>query len=107
MSKFAVIKTGGKQYQVALEDKIKIEKIAGNTGDEVVFDNVLLVSDEDGKDMKLGTPLVENSKVKAKVLAQSRAKKITVIKYKPKTRYKRKKGHRQLYTQIEITKIEV
>ena len=96
---FAIIKTGGKQYIVHPGDKIKIEKLDVAEGKEVVFSDVLLVAD---KDVQIGMPYVSGYKVKAKVLAQGRGKKIIVYKYKPKKRYHKKQGHRQAYTEIEI-----
>lgn len=102
MSKIAVIKTGGKQYRVKEKDKLKIEKINGEEGDKVNFDEVLLVADEDGKDIKIGKPNVEGAKIEAKILKQGRAKKVTVIKYKAKVRYKRTLGHRQEFSEVEI-----
>ncbi len=106
MSKLAVIKTGGKQYLVAEKDVFAVEKLDAEVGEEISFDEVLMVADEKSKEVKVGTPRVEGAVVKARVKKQGRGKKITVIKYKPKTRYRRKKGHRQLYTQIEIVAIE-
>ena len=102
---FAVIKTGGKQYLVSPGDKIKIEKINKEEGEEVVFDNVLLL--EKQRKLEIGTPKVKGAKVIGKVLKQEKGKKIIVFKYKPKKRYKVKKGHRQPFTEVEITKIEV
>ncbi|MFH1188160.1 MAG: 50S ribosomal protein L21 [bacterium] len=102
MSKIAVIKTGGKQYNVKSKDKIKIEKINGEAGDKVDFNEVLLVADEDGKEVKIGKPFVEGAKVEAVILRHARAKKITVIKYKAKVRYRRKLGHKQHFTEVEI-----
>ncbi|MFH1564974.1 MAG: 50S ribosomal protein L21 [bacterium] len=102
MLKIAVIKTGGKQYNVKSKDKIKIEKIKGEAGDKVDFNEILLVADEDGKDVKIGKPIVEGAKVEATILRHSRAKKITVIKYKAKVRYRRKLGHKQHFTEVEI-----
>ncbi len=100
----AVIKTGGKQYLVAPGDKIKIEKIEEKEGKEVIFDQVLLV--EKNKKVEIGTPLVKGAKVMGKVLKQGKGKKVIVFKYKPKTRYKKKTGHRQPFTEVEITKIQ-
>lgn len=100
----AVIKTGGKQYKVSPKDKIKIEKLAAEEGAEVVFDNVLLV--EDGKDLTIGEPEVKGATVTAKVLKQAKADKVMTFKYKSKKRYKLKKGHRQLYTEVEILDIK-
>lgn len=105
MSKIAVIKTGGKQYKVKSKDRLKIEKIKGKVGDKINFNEVLLVADEDGKEIKIGKPKVSGAKVEAKILKQSRAKKLTVIKYKPKVRYRRKIGHRQQFTEVEIEAI--
>ncbi|MBU0546675.1 50S ribosomal protein L21 [Patescibacteria group bacterium] len=99
----AVIKTGGKQYLVSPGDKIKIEKVNTPEGEDIIFSEVLLV--EKGNKIQIGTPLVKEAKVIGKVLRQSRAKKIIVFKYKSKTRHKTKKGHRQPFTEIEITKI--
>ncbi|MBN1779340.1 MAG: 50S ribosomal protein L21 [Candidatus Buchananbacteria bacterium] len=99
----AVIKTGGKQYLVKPKDTIKVEKLPNQVGDIVKFD-ALLVSDEAGKEVKIGQPSSGIS-VEAKVLDQSKEDKITVIKYKSKVRYRRKAGHRQPFTKIEIQKI--
>ncbi len=99
----AVIKTGGKQYLVKAGDKIKIEKVKGNAGENIKFDTIL-VADESGEKVEIGKPLLK-TKVSAKILKQERTKKISVIKYKSKTRYKRNIGHRQPYTEVEIEKI--
>lgn len=99
----AVIKTGGKQYIVAPKDKIKIEKLDIEEGKEKSFDQVLLL--EKNKKLEIGTPLVKGAKVIGKVLKQGKAKKVIIFKYKPKTRYKKKTGHRQPFTEVEITKI--
>lgn len=100
----AVIKTGGKQYKVSPGDKIKIEKLEKEKGKEVIFDQVLLI--EKNNNLQIGTPFIKGAKVSAKVLEQGKGKKVIVFKYKPKTRYKKKQGHRQLFTEVEITKIE-
>ena len=100
----AVIKTGGKQYIVEPGKKIKIEKLPQDEGKEVVFDEVLLL--EDKKIVKVGDPLVKGAKVRAKVLTQGRGRKVIIFKYKAKKRQKTKKGHRQSFTEVEITKIE-
>ncbi|MDO8435438.1 MAG: 50S ribosomal protein L21 [bacterium] len=100
---FAIITTGGKQYKVEPGLTLRIEKLEGVAGGEIVFDNVLLVVD--GDKAKIGTPTVANAKVTAKLVEQGRAKKIDVIKYKPKVRYKRKYGHRQPFTEVEIVSI--
>lgn len=100
---FAVIKTGGKQYKVTTGKKIKIEKLDVPADKSVVFEEVLLV--DDGKKVEIGQPLVKDAKVEAKILEQGRADKITVFKYKAKKRYQVKRGHRQPFTLVEITKI--
>lgn len=99
---FAIIKTGGKQYIVQPGDKIKVEKLETPEGKEVVFDRVLLVSD---KETAIGTPYLIDYIVKGKVLRQGKGKKIIVYKYKPKKRYHKKQGHRQLYAEVEILSI--
>ena len=99
----AVIKTGGKQYLVSQGQKIKIEKLDAKEEDEVIFREVLLL--EKQKKLEIGTPFVKGVKVIGKVLGQGKGKKIIVFKYKPKKRYKVKKGHRQPFTEVEILKI--
>lgn len=101
--KFAVIKTGGKQYVVREGDKLKVERLPEGKGAEVIFDVVLL--SDDGKETKVGMPALSGAKVKAKRLADSRHPKVTVVKYKNKTRYRVKRGHKQPYTEVEITAI--
>lgn len=103
----AVIKTGGKQYKVKEKDIIKVEKLGKKEGSEITLKDVLLVSDEEGKKVSLGTPNVKGAKVTAKVLEEKQDKKILVVKYKSKTRYHRTKGHRQWYTKLQIQKITV
>ena len=100
----AIIKTGGKQYIVSPGDKIKIEKLDIEKGNSVKFSEVLLY--EKDNEVIIGTPLVEGAKVLGKVLQHGKADKVVVFKYKPKTRYRKKKGHRQPFTCVEITKIE-
>jgi large subunit ribosomal protein L21 len=100
----AVIKTGGKQYKVAPGQKIKIEKIDTQEGEMVTFDEVLLIGDE--KIIDIGAPMIEGAKVTAKVLKQDKGEKLVIFKYKPKKRYKVKKGHRQFFTEVEITDIK-
>ena len=107
----AIIKTGGKQYKVALGDKIKIDPpaalraaIGAGKIKEIIFDEVLLL--EKNRKLEIGTPFVKGAKVVGKILSQGKGKKVIVFKYKPKTRYKKKAGHRQLFTEVEITKIE-
>lgn len=98
---FAVIETGGKQYEVSPGDKLKIEKMV--VKDSFTFDKVLLVSD--GKDLKIGSPFVFGAEVKAKVLRNAREKKKIVFRYHSKTRYRKLKGHRQHFTEVEIISI--
>jgi len=100
----AVIRTGGKQYLISPGDKIKIEKIEGKEGKEITFKEVLLV--EKNRKVEIGNPLVKGVKVVGKILKQGKGEKVVVFKYRPKKRYKKKKGHRQLFTEIEIEKIE-
>ena len=99
---FAILETGGKQYRVSEGDVIYIEKIDAQVDSAVSFD-VLLVGNEG--DVKVGTPVVEGVKVEGKVVGQIRGEKIVVFKYKSKKNYRRKQGHRQPYTKVEITKI--
>lgn len=101
----AVIKTGGKQYKVSPNDKLKIEKIEGEEGSKVAFDSVLLISSKDAKDVTVGEPFIKGAKVEAKILKQGRHDKVTVVKHKAKKRYERRGSHRQPFTEIEIEKI--
>ncbi|MBP5426621.1 MAG: 50S ribosomal protein L21 [Clostridiales bacterium] len=100
---YAIVETGGKQFKVQEGDVIFVEKIDANTESTVVLDKVLMVSD--GDTVNVGAPYVEGATVSAKVLSQGKSKKIIVFKYKPKKGYKRKQGHRQLYTKLHIDKI--
>ena len=101
----AIIKTGGKQYLVSPGDEIEIEKLKGKKeGDEIVFEQVLLVQKQNK--LEIGTPFVEGAKVTGKIVAEGKGKKITILKYKPKTRYTVKKGHRQPFMKVKILKIE-
>jgi large subunit ribosomal protein L21 len=99
----AIIETGGKQYLVAPKDKVTIEKLDGNVGDTITFDKVLLVAND--SNVNLGKPYVEGSKVTAKVLSQGRGEKLVIFKYRAKSRYRRKQGHRQSQTTVEIESI--
>lgn len=101
---FAIVKTGGKQYKVSVGEKLTIEKVAPQADGTVVFDEVLLV--EDGGTVKVGTPLVAGAVVTAKLVKQGRERKVIVFKYHSKARYKKKKGHRQHFTEVEITGIK-
>ena len=95
---YAIIATGGKQYKVSEGDKVRVEKLEGEVGAEVSFDQVLLVG---GDKVTVGSPCVEGAKVVGKITAQDRAKKVI----KPKTGYHKKNGHRQFFTEVEITNI--
>jgi len=101
----AIIKTGGKQYKIKEKDVLKIEKIQGKAGDKVAFDQFFLIADDKGKKVEILKPSLEGKKIPAKIVEQGRAKKVLVFKYKPKTRYKKTQGHRQLFTKVEIGKI--
>lgn len=98
--KFNIIETGGKQHKVSSGQKLKIGKLEAQVGENVVFDKVLLTAD--GEKAEIGVPYVEGVKVEAKVLKQSREKKKIVFKYHSKARYRKKKGHRQHFTEVEI-----
>jgi large subunit ribosomal protein L21 len=100
---YAVIKTGGKQYRVAQGDRLRVEKLAGNVGETVSLGEVLLVGQGDG--VKVGAPLVSGAKVEAKIIAQDRGKKIIIFKFRRRKNYRRKTGHRQPFTALEITGI--
>ena len=99
----AVIKTGGKQYKVSAGDKLNVETIGFDVGQEVAFDKVLLLND--GDSVSIGAPYVEGASVNAKVLEHGRGDKIRIIKFKRRKHYKRQMGHRQNYTRIEVTEI--
>jgi large subunit ribosomal protein L21 len=99
----AVIKTGGKQYVVAPGQTIKVEKLEGEVGKEIIFDQVLLLYKDD--QLTIGTPLVPDSYVTGKVIGHIKGKKVIAFKYKSKKRYHRKRGHRQQFTQVQILKI--
>ncbi|MGE5398379.1 MAG: 50S ribosomal protein L21 [Chitinophagales bacterium] len=100
---YAVFLTGGKQYRVQEGEVLKIEKVDGEIGDTIEFDQVLAV--KDGETLKVGNPLVSGAKVQAKVLLQDKDRKIIVFKYKAKKNYRRKRGHRQPFTRIVVEKI--
>jgi large subunit ribosomal protein L21 len=102
---YAVIKTGGKQYRVNEGDTIRVEGLGVGEGESVEFDSVLMVGEE-GKEPKIGAPYVEGGKVTGTVKAEGRHKKIDVIKFKRRKNYRRHYGHRQPYTEVEITGIK-
>jgi len=101
---YAVIQTGGKQYRVAPGQELRVEKLDGAVGDEIFFDNVLLVSKDDN--VTVGKPVLENIRVQAKITRQGRGPKIIVFKYRRRKGYRKKQGHRQDYTGVRITQIE-
>ncbi len=101
---FAVVKTGGKQYNVAENDIVKVEKLDGNVGDKVKLE-VLLVSD--GNKTVAGTPIVETAEVVAEIVAHGKGEKIVVFKYKPKKNERKKQGHRQPWTELKIVSIKM
>ena len=103
MAKYAIVETGGKQYKVAPGDTIRVETLPADVGDRVELTEVLLVSD-DG-DVSVGSPTLPDRKVDAEVVGVGRADKIIVFKYKAKTRYRRRNGHRQPYTDLKILDI--
>jgi large subunit ribosomal protein L21 len=101
---YSVFEAGGKQYKVSVGDILNIEKVIdAEEGKSVSFDKVVLT--DDGKSVKVGTPHVSGAKVEAEVIGNGRAKKVDVIKYKAKSRYFKKRGHRQPFTKIKVTKI--
>ncbi|MBN1104855.1 MAG: 50S ribosomal protein L21 [Deltaproteobacteria bacterium] len=100
----AVFKTGGKQYRVAPGDEVKVEKIPGNEGDSVAFDNVLMTSE--GEQVSVGKPYIENVKVTGKITRQAKSRKVVVFKFKRRKGYRKKTGHRQTFTQVRIEGIQ-
>ncbi|MCX7815807.1 MULTISPECIES: 50S ribosomal protein L21 [Tepidimonas] len=102
---YAVIKTGGKQYRVAAGEKIKVEQIAADVGQEIVIDQVLAVGN--GADIRVGTPLVSGATVTAKVVAHGRGPKVRIFKLRRRKHYQKRQGHRQNYTELEVSSINV
>ena len=101
---YAIIQTGGKQYRVTPGEEVKVEKLFGEIGDNVIFDKVLLTSD--GEAVNLGKPYLENTKVQGLITRHDKDRKIIVFKYKRRKGYKKKQGHRQNYTLIKVENIE-
>ena len=101
---YAVVATGGKQYRVEEGETIRIEKLTGQVGDQVAFDQVLMIGD--GENVRIGQPVVEGATVKASIVEQGKNKKILVFKYKRRKRYRRKQGHRQQFTAVKVNAIE-
>lgn len=100
---YAIVESGGKQYKVAAGDKVNFDYLGVDVGKEVELAPVLLIADD--KDVIVGTPVIDNARVKATCVGEGKGKKIIVFKYKSKTRYRVKNGHRQLFTQLEIKEI--
>ena len=100
---YAIIATGGKQYRVQEGDQIKVEKLAGDPGEKIEFNHVLLLAD--GEDVTIGAPYVDGSKVMGEVQDQARAKKIEIIKFKRRKQHMKRMGHRQSFTEVKITSI--
>jgi large subunit ribosomal protein L21 len=103
--KFAVIKTGGKQYKVKEGDKLKLEKIEGDAGKKIDFKDILLFADEELNELDLGAPTVKGKKVSGLIEKQFRTRKIIIMKFKSKTRQRKKQGHRQHQTLVKIEAI--
>ena len=101
---YAVVASGGKQYKVKEGEVLRVEKLTGEVGSEIAFDQVLMTSD--GENVKIGQPVVEGAQVKGHIVEQGKSRKIIVFKYKRRKRYRRKQGHRQPYTAIKIDSIE-
>ena len=101
---YAIIKTGGKQYKVAEGDEVIVEKLEVADGDSVTFEEVLTIVD--GENVKIGQPLVKGAKVSGKVVKNGKGPKIRIFKFKHKTNYRRRAGHRQPFTKVKIEKIE-
>ena len=101
---YAIVRTGGKQYQVACGDTVRVEKLVGNVGDTVDLDDVLMVVD--GEEVKVGQPVLDEAKVVAKIAEQGKAKKVIVFKKKRRKGYRLRKGHRQSYTALQIEEIK-
>ena len=100
---YAVVASGGKQYRVQEGETIRVEKLNGGVGDTVTFDNVLLLVD--GDDVKVGSPKLENIEVQGHIVEQGKGQKVIVFKYKRRKRFRRKQGHRQLFTLVKIDRI--
>ena len=100
---YAVVKTGGKQYKVAQDEYLKVEKLEGNEGDSIELDQVLMIAD--GDKLKIGSPMIDGGKVTATILSHGRHKKVEIMKFRRRKHHQKRTGHRQYYTDIEITGI--
>lgn len=105
MNSYAIVQTGGKQYRVHEGDTIRVESLPGDEGDRIELEDVRMVS-QDG-DVTLGTPKVAGAKIVAELVGHGKGRKIVVFKFKAKTRYRRRIGHRQLYTELKVTNISL
>ena len=102
---YAIIKTGGKQYRISPGDVLRVERLPGERGDEVILDQVLLVTDGDA--IQVGQPLVPNATVRTQIVRQGKGKKVLIFKKKRRKNYRRKQGHRQLFTALQIDEIVI
>ncbi|MDD2605808.1 MAG: 50S ribosomal protein L21 [Desulfobacterales bacterium] len=101
---YAIVETGGKQYKIQPGEVLRVEKLAGNVGDPVAFDKVLMLGTED--DVRIGNPLVDGARVTGRIVTQDKGRKIVIFKFKRRKGYRLKKGHRQLFTAVQIDAIE-
>ena len=102
---YAVIETGGKQYRAEVGDKFRVERLTGETSTEIIFDKVIAVGGE-GTEARFGDPYITGARVTAEIVKQARADKVIVFKYKSKKNYRKKRGHRQYFTEVVIRTIE-
>jgi large subunit ribosomal protein L21 len=102
---YAIVDSGGKQYKVREGEILRVEKLAGEVGDSISFDKILMFSD--GENVNIGTPLLEDVAVSGHIVEQGKAKKIIVFKYKRRKRYRRKRGHRQQFTAVKVDSIKI
>ena len=102
---YAVIETGGKQYRAEVGDKFRVERLTGETSTEIIFDKVIVVGGE-GTESRFGDPYITGARVTAEIVKQARADKVIVFKYKSKKNYRKKRGHRQYFTEVVIRNIE-
>ncbi len=102
---YALIQTGGKQFKVSEGTMLKVEKLAGEKGDTLVFDQVLMIAGDEGE-AKIGSPILDGAKVTAEIIEQGKNKKVVVYKYKKRKNYRKKQGHRQPFTKVIVKSIE-
>lgn len=101
---YAIVETGGKQYKIQPGEVLRVEKLPGNVGDPVAFDKVLMLGTDD--EVRVGSPLVDGARVTGRIVTQDKGRKIVIFKFKRRKRYRLKKGHRQLFTAVQIDAIE-